>query len=179
MDAALEPTDEERDDHLDGGRIVAWYRVDPTPKVLGVLALGACVMTVGSVVMALAFARLGHAAVDFTDQRALVLAFGVGGGGLATIVAGGLLCILGLRRELAVERYLALRADGAYFRDGDARSVLRWEEVREVVREGDAVVLVGHDGARWVRAERFAGIGAEELARRIADTRGKALFGLL
>ena len=80
--------DEDRDDHLDGGRIVAWYRVDPTPRILRVLALGAAVMTIGSVVMASAFRELGHSPVDFADQRALWIAFGIGGAGLTTIVSG-------------------------------------------------------------------------------------------
>ncbi|MCA9608560.1 MAG: hypothetical protein KC619_23315 [Myxococcales bacterium] len=178
MDRAL-LLDEDRDDHLDGGRIVAWYRVDPTPRILRVLALGAAVMTIGSVVMASAFRELGHSPVDFADQRALWIAFGIGGAGLTTIVSGSLICIFGLRRVLAEERYLALRTDGLYFRDGASREVVPWEDIREVGHEGEALVLERQDGSRWVRTERFAGVSAEELARRVKDTRGKALFGLL
>lgn len=178
MDRAL-TLDEDRDDHLDGGRIVAWYRVDPTPRILRVLALGAAVMTLGSVVMGAAFAELGHSPVDFTDQRALWIAFGIGGAGLATVLSGGVVCILGLRRVLAEERYLALRTDGLYLRDGTEREVIPWDDVREVGHEGEALVVERQDGRRWVRAERFAGVTAKELAARVRDTRGKALFGLL
>lgn len=171
--------DEDADDHLDGGRIVAWYRVDPSARLVGALALGATIMTLGSVAMALSFARLGHASLDFADPRALGPAFAAGGLGLATIVGGALACILWLRRVLAEERYLALRTDGIYFRDGARREVVRWEDVREVRAEGEVLVLERHDGTRWSRAERFAGASAEDLARRARDTRGKALFGLL
>lgn len=180
MDRSLtQALDEDDDDHLVGGRIVGWYRVDPTRRLGRALASGAAVMTLGSVVMALAFARLGHAAIDFYAQESLLLAFAIGGLGLGTIVGGGVLAIVGLRGVLAEERYLALRTDGAYLRDGARREILLWADVAEVRAEGRAVVFERHDGTTWLRDEAFAGIDATALARHAADVRGKALFGLL
>jgi len=160
--------------------IVAYHRVDPTARIVKYLAIGAAAMSGGLLVMAGAFSRLGHASLDFfADSRVMFMGLGLGAIGLTFMTLGGLYAILQLRRILSEEQYLALRTDGALFRDGDALSLLRWEDVESVRADGDRVVFVRHDGAEWIRAERFADTDAEALAERAAEIRRKALFGLL
>lgn len=101
--------------------------------------------------------------------------------GIVTVGAGGAVAIAGLRRALSEESYLLLRTDGAYFQHGSERELVAWEDV-EAVRfdaERRALVLERHDGSIVERRERFAGIEGDELARRAARVRRKALFGLL
>jgi len=168
------------DDVVGDALIVAYHRVDPTARILRYLAIGAAAMGGGSVVMAGAFARLGHHSLDFfADPRVMLLGFALGALGLGFMTLGGLYAILNLKRILSEEQYLALRTDGALFRDGDALSLLRWEDVESVHADGDRVVFVRHDGTEWVRPERFADTDASGLARRAAEVRRKALFGLL
>lgn len=160
--------------------IVAYHRVDPTARILRYLGIGAAAMSGGSVVMAGAFARLGHASLDFfADQRVMFLGFVLGAVGLSFMTLGGLYAILNLKRILSEEQYLALRTDGALFRDEAELTLCRWEDVEAIRAEGDRVIFVRHDGSEWVRAERFADTDAEALARRAAEVRRKALFGLL
>lgn len=196
------PAEDRSDRDPPGGRIVEHFRVDPGGRVLRALLAGALIITLGSMVIGTAL--LWSRFVDPTPARAApgrgmlvgtpVTADGVpiedpmlgyellfGLGGLATIVVGGASVIIGLRRELRHEAYLALRTDGALHRDGGTCSLVRWDDV-EAVRWDAArarLAFVAHDGSEWILEERFAGIDGEDLARRAGTIRRKALFGLL
>lgn len=159
--------------------IVAYFRVDPGPRITRSLVGSAAVMTCGSLTMAGSFARLAHAGHDLGDPSLLKLGFALGAAGLALVIAGGLIAIVGLRRVLAEDRYLALRTDGVYFQDGARGSLLPWEDVEAIGVDDRALVFERHDGGRWIRPERLAGIEPEALAVRAREVRRKALFGLL
>lgn len=193
----------EPDDDAPGGKIVAYYRLDPSRSLRRALGWGAFIVTLGAFVMALAILlpRIGgEREMHTTTARAAVFRgsevtadgtpivsrtstweLALGAFGLLCIASGAATAIVGLRRALAEESYLALRTDGAYFRRGDERALILWEEVEEVrwVPDAGALWFVRHDGPPWIRAERFAGIDGPELAKRASEVRRKALFGLL
>ena len=198
------PAEEGPDDHAEGGLIVAHFRVDASRRLVRSLAIGSVIMAVGSLVVsgALLAPRLdterpiyARAAPSDAAVRGLEVTadgvpvrsgtewweLGLGLLGLASIVGGAGVAIVGLNRVLREEHFLALRTDGAFFRAGRTRSLIRWEDVAEVRWDEGlrALSLERHDGDAWVRVERFAGIDGPELARRVAEVRRKALFGLL
>lgn len=191
----------EEDQHA--GRVVAHFRVDASARLRRALALGAVIVTVGALVMASAMvvARVHGRSTSLLARRAsdglfaaevdaqgvpvahpsAPLEAALGLLGLACVVLGGATTIVGLKRVLAEEAYLALRTDGAYFRRGKERSLVRWDEVEQVRWDTTLGVLrfERHDGSAWTRAERFADVDGHALARRAAEVRRKALFGLL
>lgn len=181
-----------------GGLIVEHYRLDASVALGRALGWASLIVTVGSVVMAVAILlprldgthappgdavfRGGEVTAEGRPvHRPVGLELALGALGLACIATGGAVAIVGLRRVLSEESYLALRTDGAYFRCGAERALVRWDDVEEVRWDEDAreVRFERHDGTAWVRAERYAGIEGAELAKRAADVRRKALFGLL
>lgn len=195
--------DDENDEP--GGLIVDYFRLDPTRALGRALGIGSLIVTLGGVVMGAAIilprfdpegpvyavhARAGdgiftggEVTADGTpiERDAFGWEIGLGLFGLACIVGGAATAIIGLRGVLSEESYLALRTDGAYFRTAEERSLVRWEEIESVrwdPSEG-VVRFVRHDGSTWVRAESFAGIDGEELAKRAGEVRRKALFGLI
>jgi hypothetical protein len=100
---------------------------------------------------------------------------------LACLVGGGLTAILGLRRVLAEESYLALRHDGALFVHGDEERFVAWDDVEDVRWDAstDALLFVSHDGEAVPLVARFADVANEEIARRARAVRRRAVFGLL
>lgn len=101
--------------------------------------------------------------------------------GLGLVALGPFLAlhfVIGLLRE---EHFLLLRTDGFVHERDHERTLVLWEDV----------IDVGHDlerGVVWVAQrsredflirERFSGITRKQLARRVAEVRRKALFGLL
>ena len=186
-----------------GGLIVEHYRLDASRSLSRVLGVAASIVTLGAFLMAIAILlprldaraplpaassraaifRVGAVTEDGTPIVSNTSAWELGLGilGLFCIAAGAGAAIVGLRRVLTEESYLALRTDGAYFRRAGERSLLPWDEV-EAVRwdaASSAVLFVRHDGSEWARSERYAGIEGAELAKRCAEVRRKALFGLL
>lgn len=201
---ASSAAEEGPDDHATGGLIVEHFRVDASRQLLRALGLGSLIMAVGSLVVAGALLaprldterpvyaraapgdarfRVGQVTADGAPIRTGTEWWELGLGllGLASIVGGGGIAIVGLNRVLREERFLALRTDGAFFRAGRDRSLIRWEDVAAVRWDDERRELAfdRHDGASWTRAERYAGIDGAELAKRAADVRRKALFGLL
>lgn len=186
-----------------GGLIVEHYRLDASRALSRVLGVAASIVTLGAFLMAIAILlpRLdARAPLPAASSRAAIFRvgavredgtpivsntseweLGLGILGLLCIAGGAGAAIVGLRRVLTEESYLALRTDGAYFRHARERSLLPWDEV-EAVRwdpRSRAVLFVRHDGSEWARGERYAGIEGEALAKRAAEIRRKALFGLL
>lgn len=191
------------EDDEPGGLLVEHYRLDASRALSRVLGAGAAIVTLGAFLMAVAILlprldarapmpvastgpailRVGAVNEDGTPIVSNTIGWEIGLGllGLFSIAAGAGTTIVGLRRVLTEESYLALRTDGAYFRHAKERSLLPWHEV-EAVRwdaAAGAVLFVRHDGSEWARAERYAGIEGEQLAKRCAEVRRKALFGLL
>lgn len=184
----------------DKGLVVACFRVDPTPGLLRALGWGSLVIALGSLGVAAGLAITGAdashprlAARDVTvgppvdsegrplPREEVPLELGLALAGLAAILTGAGVAVVGLQRVWREESYLALRTDGAYAELGEDRGLVRWEDVAEVRWDHTlhAVVFERHDGARWSRSERFAGIDGPALAKRAAEIRRKALFGLL
>lgn len=194
---AGEPRGEE---HREAGLIVEHYRLDASTSMRRALGLASLVVTAGALLMASAIVVSRHdggaratpvrdalfRAGEVTAEGAPVerppgLELALGVAGLACIALGGASAIVGLRRVLTDESYLALCTRGAYFRAGAERALVFWEDV-EAVRwdaEERAVRFERHDGSAWIRAERYAGIDGPSLAKRAAEVRRKALFGLL
>lgn len=193
----------EADDDEPGGLVVEHYRLDPTRALSRALGAGAAVVTLGALLMGLAIllprfdarpdrpalparAAIFRGAEVTADgkpvpSRTSSWEIALGVLGLLCIVGGGAGAIIGLRGVMTEESYLALRTDGAYFRHDGERSLLPWHEV-ETVRwdpNARAVVFVRHDGSTWTRAERYSGTDGSTLAKRAAEVRRKALFGLL
>ncbi len=179
-----------------GGLIVEHYRVDASAALGHALGWSSLVRTIGGVVTFFilprvgawvatpsdAMFRLGQVTADGTPiERPLGLELALALIGIVCVAIGGAVAIVGLRRVLTEESYLALRTDGAYFQQGTERGLVRWEDVEAVRWDASARVLrfERHDGSAWTRAERFAGIDGPELAKRASEIRRKALFGLL
>lgn len=99
--------------------------------------------------------------------------------GLVLVAAGALFAIIGLRRVLDEESYLALRSDGALFVRGAERRLVVWSDVEDVRAEHGHVVFVGHDGVRAEIDAVFAGQPVADVVRVAREVRRKALFGLL
>jgi hypothetical protein len=177
--------------------IIEWFRIDETRRIGRYLAVGAAGMATASLALArlvLTAPLMAHvgsrsptrypimagdgllpaAAVPISTVALALLGFGA-------LVGCGLFAILGLKKVLSEESYLALRVDGVLFVRADGtRRFARWEEIEDVRHEaaGDAVVLAMHEGEPWALAWRFAGAGNAEIARKAAAVRRRALFGM-
>jgi len=147
--------------------IVDWYRIDATRRILLFLAIGAASISVGMIAVA-----------GLVVGRGLE-SLGWGLLGIAIVLGGGAVTVLGTMRILWEESYLALRVDGALFVRGEQRRYARWEDVEDVRHdaERDALVIV-RDGHEWVLADRFAGVSHEEIAKRARAIRRRAIHGM-
>lgn len=172
--------------------IVEWFRVDATRRIAKFLAIGATGMVAGS----LSIARLVMTAPHVvryasrsptrypviwpaTTLEPSTVAWAVLG--FSLVVGCGLVAVLGLRRVLSEESYLALRVDGVLFEHGEARRFARWEDVDDVRHdaERDALVIaLRGDDAPWTIESRFAGASNAEIAKKAVTVRRRALFGM-
>lgn len=180
--------------------IVEHFRLDASRKLGRALGVGALLVTIGSIAMASAIytgrrdphrpipststspiMRSGPVTIDGDpiDAGPSALEVVLGVFGICCIFSGGVSAMWGLRRVMEEESYLALRTDGAFYQAAGERSFVPWEEIEEVRWDGAAVQFVRHDGSAWARAERYAGIDGAALAKRAAEIRRKALFGLI
>lgn len=143
--------------------MLEWYRADRSQRIERVLVLASMLVTVGAVVGAAAI-RCGHG-----------LAFVA----LVLVLSGGVSAILGLRREIREERWLALRTDGlVYSRAGRTRR-MPWRFIEQVRAEGPTLVIVLRSGKRIEIRDRFAGTTRAALSESIAQMRRRAALGLL
>lgn len=167
-----------------------WYRVDVRARLTRVLTTAALLVLLGSLACGsgIVAARLEgvpialgrrSATVEISPPATSSTPWLLGVLGIALVVAGAASAVLGLRRMLREERYLLLRSDGALFVRGRRRRLLKWRNVEEVVHEDGALVFRRHDGTALTIAEAWGGVSQEELARRAAQVRRRALFGLV
>ena len=175
--------------------IVEWYRIDASRRIVGTLAIGASIMLLGSVVSAMGLlisrgnlphpilaGRHGPVAYAEADPgHSPVLEIATGLVALGCLLGGGVTAIVGLRRALEEESYLALRRDGALFVTGDTERFVAWDDVEDVRWDAptDALVFVSHEGEAVSLVARFADVGNEELAKRARAVRRRAVHGLL
>ena len=147
--------------------IVEWYRIDATRRIGVFLAIGAVSMSIGMV--AVAGLVVGHGLAS--------LAWGLVG--IAIVLGGGAVTVLGTMRILWEESYLALRVDGALFVRGEQRRYARWDDVEDVRHdaERDALVIV-RSGHEWVLTHRFAGVSHEQIAKSARAIRRRAIHGM-
>ena len=99
--------------------------------------------------------------------------------GLVLVATGAIFAIVGLRRVLDEESYLALRSDGALFVRGGERRLVAWSDVEDVLTEHGHLVLLAHDGTKAEIDAVFSGRPIEDVVRVAREVRRKALFGLL
>lgn len=171
--------------------IVEWFRIDASKRIARYLAIGAAGMVAGSFGIARLVMSAPHAVLMASrsptrgavlwptatlDPTTVALALL----GFAVLVGGGLFAILGLNRVLSEESYLALRVDGALLVHGDARRLVRWEDVTDVVHDAtrDAIVLAREGADEWVIERRFAGATNAEIVKKAIEVRRRALFGM-
>lgn len=174
--------------------IVEWYRLDASRSILKTLMLGASIMLLGSLVSAwglfssrgsIPHPLLGHRgavlAAEAAPERSPVLEITTGLVALGCLVGGGFTAILGLKRALSEECYLALRHDGALFVSGETERFVAWDDLEDVAWDArtDALLFVGHDGEAVPLVARFADVTNEELAKRVRAVRRRAVHGLL
>ncbi|MFO0709643.1 MAG: hypothetical protein U0353_07370 [Sandaracinus sp.] len=174
--------------------IVEWYRLDASRRILGTLVLGSSIMLLGSIVSAMGLVRsrgslphpfLGHRgavlAAEAATERSPMLELTTGLVALGCLLGGGATAIIGLKRALSEESYLALRHDGALFVHGDTERFVAWDDLEDVRWDArsDALLFVGHDGVPVPLEARFADVTNQELARRVLAVRRRAVHGLL
>jgi len=175
--------------------IVEWYRIDASRRIVGTLAIGAGIMLLGSLVSAMGLlvsrgnlphplvaSRRGPVAyVEAAPGQSPVLEIATGLVALGCLLGGGVTAIIGLRRALEEESYLALRRDGALFVTGDTERFVAWDDVEDVRWDAptDALLFVSHDGEAVPLVARFSDVGNEELAKRARAVRRRAVHGLL
>lgn len=171
--------------------IVEWFRMDASRRIATFLGVGAAGMVTGSFGIARLVMSAPHAALiaSRSPTRGVVIwptatldptTVALAVLGFAVLVGGGLVAILGLNRVLSEESYLALRVDGALLVHGDARRLVRWDDVADVRHDPtrDAIVLVREGGDEWAIERRFAGATNGEIVKKAAEVRRRALFGM-
>jgi hypothetical protein len=153
-------------------RILAWYRVDPWPRMRRVLVAGPAALSLGGLVVGVSFATR-----EPRDVRSMAVLLGLG------LVAGGAgFTLAAMFHLLRDDAYLAIRTDGVVVHASQRSaetlvawadlSRVRWDERRlELVLEranGDAVVM----------NRMFARISGSALAEKIEQARRRMSMGL-
>ncbi|AKF04843.1 hypothetical protein [Sandaracinus amylolyticus] len=188
---ARERTDPEDPLGIPAAPIIEWFRVDATRRIAKLLAIGATGMVAGSFSIARLVMTAPHAVryatrsparypILWPESSVAPTTFLWAALGFALVVGCGLVAILGLRRVLSEESYLALRVDGVLFAHGEARRFVRWEDIDDVRHDAarDAIVWVLDGDDPWVLDARFAGGSNAEIAKKAVTVRRRALFGL-
>ena len=103
--------------------------------------------------------------------------------GVLTVASGPLTTILGLRRLLVQESYVAVRRDGIVLARGASPTlVVDWDEVAKIAfdaRAGFAVIERTGGREPLMIDMRLGEIDGRELAKRLDAYRRRASFGLL
>lgn len=185
------PTDPDDVREIPLAPIVVWFRIDESRRIAKFLSLGGCAMVLGALLVARLVTRSSSASLIASrsvarmpmmwppaapDLEVLSVALL----GFAFLVGGGLFAILGLRRVLEEERYLALRVDGLLFVDGATRRFVPWDDVAEIRYDSphDAIVFVRESASDWALGQRFAGTTNAEIVKTALEVRRRALLGM-
>jgi len=184
-----------RDARAKAPPIVEWYRLDASRRIFTTLMLGASIMLLGSIVSAAGLfgsrgsiphpMLLGHRRAMIIEEpvgeRSPMLELTTGLVALGCLLGGGVTAIVGLKRALAEESYLALRHDGALFVHGETERFVAWDDLEDVRWDSasNALLFIGHDGVPVPLVARFSDVTNEDLAQRVRAVRRRAVHGLL
>ena len=152
--------------------VISFYRVDQSRRIRRVLIVGAGLITVGAIVMALSFLTRN---TDAVRQVATTL-------GLVCTVAGGLGAVVGMSRALREDTCLVVRTDGLMTQSAGQETLFRWADIERIRLGADAetIVVVRLDGTEITVADRpFAGTETKALAGELDTMRRKAAWNLL
>jgi hypothetical protein len=105
---------------------------------------------------------------------------GLMAGGLLLVLLSNLVLVLALRRNLAQERFISLRADGLVRQVDTHYTLVPWDDVEEVRYDAPrrAVVLHMRAGGELALNDTYAGIRPDALAKLMRDVHRKAIWGL-
>lgn len=167
LDAAPPTEDPLRSD----ARVVEWYRLDASKRILRILVPSTTVLTLGSFLVAHIVAI----------ERLNTLTAALGTLGLLMVIVGPLWTILGLKKVLEVEDYLLVRTDGVLEHVGHVRRLVPWDDLQSVTYDeaDDSIVFHLADEQTLRVHYRFSGIGKRALAKRLEEIRRKAIWNLL
>ena len=178
------------------GRILAAFRFDTRRALLRSFLLALPLMAAGTVAATVGLRHLhlrsparvlaGRATFQLADPasaswQVLPWEQALMAGGLLLILVSNLVLVLSLRRHLAVERFILLRADGLVRQVDTVYTLVEWDEIEHVRYDAAraAVVLEMRAGGELALADQYAGIQPEALATLVRDVHRKAIWGLL
>ncbi len=152
--------------------ILEYFRRDETGRFRRLFLRGALLVMIG--IVCVVFAELHRGTRTFVWLLPA---------GVLTVASGPLSAILGLRRLLAEESYVAVRRDGIVLaRAASEALVVEWDHVAKVAfdeRAGFAVIERTGAAEAVVIDMRLGEIDGKELAKRLEAYRRRAHFGLL
>lgn len=153
-------------------KIVEWYRVDETPRIVGAALKGGLLITVGCFSIG---AALSSMVSDDGTVRALAGAFGA-----VCIISGPILAITAFQKILSQEVYLALRNDGLYVQLVGRKELIAWDDVEEARTDEAGAIVIRRKGSEpLVITQQFASISPRDVCERIHAIRRKAQWNLL
>ena len=150
--------------------LVDFYRADSWPRMRCVLIAGPVLLTLGALVVPVAFATREPAAMrELADIVGLLL-----------IAGGASLTMAGLHGLLRDDAYLALRTDGVLFQSASLEAFVPWDDLVGARWDGarPALLLERRGGEVVVVPRRFARLDGPALAERIERARRRASLGI-
>ena len=196
MSAGVEPRRSPLDDGPLAGRSLAAFRFDTRRALLRSLALAIPLMCLGSAAAVVGLrliqqrepARLFAGRATFQLAHAspatwqvLPLQQGLLVVALLLVLVSNVLLILALRRNLATEQFILLRADGLVRQVDTHYTHVAWDDVEQVAYDAErgAILLELRSGGQLALHDRYAGVTREALAKLMRDVHRKAIWGLL
>lgn len=153
---------------------IEWFRPDPRRRLLPVWIKGGLAMALGFSLCGYGFLRLNQG-----EEAGPLAALGVG---LILIMLGMGGVVFFTVRVLSDETCVGLRVDGLLRRTrGGEILVVPWAAIDEIQAEGDQIRVVTDLEAvgSLLLPTTHLDLDASTLAQRLAETRRKALMGLL
>lgn len=150
--------------------LIAWFRESEGRQVTRSLLLGAPLVVLGDLFVAVAVALDGTGLA----RQLIILLIGI----LLTAAGPGLV-IWRLRSLWTKDRYVALHADGIRYHGSENHWFTSWDDVEEIVLDDNGLLTLAlQDGAVRALPGSFAGTSSKELAETMKTVRRKARFGL-
>jgi len=177
------------------GRVLAAFRFDTRSALLRSLALAVPLMCLGAgaAVIGLRHVQLrvparvfaGRATFQLADPTAAVWQVlpweqGLMAGGLLLVLLSNTVLLRALYRNLAIERFIVLRADGVVRQVDTQFTLVPWDDIEQVAYDEarGGVVLQMREGGELTLEDRYAGVSHEGLAKLMRDVHRKAIWGL-